>query len=53
MPLTLSLQFVRKLSGFSVASRANEAAFERAIEQISAAAGDLMTPTQLVLDAAQ
>ena len=53
LPLTLSLQFVRKLSGFSVASRANEAAFERAIEQISAAAGDLMTQTQLVLGAAQ
>ena len=48
-----SLQFVRKLSGFSVPSRANEAAFEGAVEQISAAAGDLMTQTQLVRDAAQ
>jgi len=31
-----SLQFVRKLSGFSVPSKANEAAFERAVEEVSA-----------------
>lgn len=37
-----SLQFVRKLSGFSVPSKANEGAFERAIEQISAAADELI-----------
>jgi hypothetical protein len=29
-----SLQFVRKLSGFSAPSRANEAAFERAVEDV-------------------
>ncbi len=37
-----ALQFVRKLSGFSVPSKANEAAFERAVEQVTAAAGDLV-----------
>jgi len=33
-----SLQFVRKLSGFAVPSKANEAAFERAIEDIAESA---------------
>jgi hypothetical protein len=33
-----SLQFVRKLSGFNHPSRANEAAFNRAIEDVAAAA---------------
>ena len=33
-----SLQFVRKLSGFNVPSRANEAAFDRAVEEVAAAA---------------
>jgi hypothetical protein len=33
-----SLQFVRKLSGFNVPSRTNEAAFERAIEEVAASA---------------
>ncbi len=33
-----SLQFVRKLSGFSVPSRANEAAFDAAVEQIASTA---------------
>lgn len=33
-----SLQFVRKLSGFSVPSRANEAAFEAAVEEVAASA---------------
>jgi len=33
-----SLQFVRKLSGFSVPSRANEAAFDRAVEDVATAA---------------
>jgi hypothetical protein len=33
-----SLQFVRKLSGFTVPSRANEAAFERAVEEVAASA---------------
>lgn len=32
-----SLQFVRKLSGFTVPSKANEAAFNRAVEEIAAA----------------
>lgn len=33
-----SLQFVRKLSGFSVPSKANEAAFDAAVAQIAATA---------------
>ena len=33
-----ALQFVRKLSGTAKPSRANEAAFNRAVEQITAAA---------------
>ena len=37
-----SLQFVRKLSGFNVPSKANEAAFERAVEQVAATARDLI-----------
>ena len=37
-----SLQFVRKLSGFSVPSKANEAAFERAVEAVAATARELM-----------
>jgi hypothetical protein len=30
-----SLQFVRKLSGFSVPSKVNEAAFEMAVEEVA------------------
>ena len=37
-----SLQFVRKLSGFNAPSKANEAAFERAVEQVAAAATTLI-----------
>lgn len=37
-----SLQFVRKLSGFNTPSRANEAAFERAIEEVFASARRLI-----------
>jgi hypothetical protein len=37
-----SLQFVRKLSGFSVPSKANEAAFDRAVEEIAVAARTLI-----------
>ncbi|MFO6419973.1 DUF2277 domain-containing protein [Hylemonella sp. W303a] len=37
-----SLQFVRKLSGFSVPSRANEAAFNQAVEEVAATARRLM-----------
>ncbi|MDB5858589.1 MAG: hypothetical protein JWQ76_2278 [Ramlibacter sp.] len=33
-----SLQFVRKLSGFNVPSRANEEAFDRAVQEIAASA---------------
>ena len=37
-----SLQFVRKLSGFSVPSKANEEAFERAVEEVAASARALI-----------
>jgi hypothetical protein len=37
-----SLQFVRKLSGFNHPSRANEAAFNRAVEEVAAAARELI-----------
>lgn len=37
-----SLQFVRKLSGFAVPSRANEAAFTRAVEEVAATARTLI-----------
>jgi hypothetical protein len=37
-----SLQFVRKLSGFNVPSRANEAAFEQAVADIAATARTLI-----------
>ncbi|MGM9490644.1 DUF2277 domain-containing protein [Ideonella sp. YS5] len=37
-----SLQFVRKLSGFNVPSRANEEAFDRAVEEVAAAARSLI-----------
>ena len=37
-----SLQFVRKLSGFNVPSQANKAAFDRAIDEVAAAARTLI-----------
>jgi hypothetical protein len=37
-----SLQFVRKLSGFTKASKANEEAFDRAVEKVYAAAEELL-----------
>ena len=37
-----SLQFVRKLSGFTEPSKANEAAFNRAVEDVSQAARRLL-----------
>ena len=37
-----SLQFVRKLSGFNAPSRANEAAFKRAVEEVTAVARRLV-----------
>ena len=45
-----SLQFVRKLSGFTVPSKANEVAFERAVEEVAFAArlliGSLVTTAE-------
>ena len=37
-----SLQFVRKLSGFTLPSKANEAAFDQAVEEIAASARKLI-----------
>jgi hypothetical protein len=37
-----SLQFVRKLSGYNVPSKANEAVFERAVEEVAASARGLI-----------
>ncbi|GAB3095995.1 DUF2277 domain-containing protein [Lysobacter terrae] len=37
-----ALQFVRKLSGFNSPSKVNEAAFNQAVEQVSAAATTLI-----------
>jgi hypothetical protein len=37
-----SLQFVRKLSGFNAPSKANEAAFARAVDDVAAAARTLI-----------
>ena len=38
-----ALQFVRKLSGFTVPSKANEAAFERAVDDVAATARTLIS----------
>jgi hypothetical protein len=37
-----SLQFVRKLSGFASPSKVNQAAFDRAVEDVAAAARTLI-----------
>ena len=37
-----ALQYVRKISGFTKPSKANEAAFERAIEEVTAASARLL-----------
>lgn len=37
-----ALQFVRKLSGFARPSKANEAAFERAVDAVTRAAQELL-----------
>jgi hypothetical protein len=37
-----ALQFVRKLSGFNKPSQANEAAFDRAVDEVSEAARKLL-----------
>jgi hypothetical protein len=45
-----SLQFVRKLSGFNAPAKANAAAFERAVDEVAAAAraliGSLVTTAE-------
>jgi hypothetical protein len=41
-----SLQFVRKISGFNKPSKANEAAFTAAIEEITSSAGRLLAVLQ-------
>lgn len=38
-----SLQFVRKLSGFTKPSKANEEAFNRAVDQVAQAARELLS----------
>ena len=40
--LASSLQFVRKLSGFTKPSKANEATFELALQRVSAAAQEML-----------
>lgn len=37
-----AIQFVRKLSGFTKPSKANEAAFDQAVERVTKAAQDLL-----------
>ncbi len=37
-----ALQFVRKLSGYRAPSRANAAAFDRAVEEVAESAGRLL-----------
>ena len=41
-----ALQFVRKLSGFNRPSQANAAAFEHAVDEVSAAARRLLSSLQ-------
>jgi hypothetical protein len=41
-----ALQFVRKLSGFNKPSQGNEAAFDRAVTEVSDAARRLLTSLQ-------
>lgn len=41
-----SLQFVRKISGFSKPSKANEAAFSQAVDEIAAASERLLSQLQ-------
>ncbi len=38
-----AIQFVRKLSGMNAPSKANEAAFNRAVDQVTKAAEDLLS----------
>jgi hypothetical protein len=46
-----ALQFVRKLSGFNKPSKANEAAFELAIDEVSASARRLIDSLEPVTPA--
>jgi hypothetical protein len=46
-----ALQFVRKLSGFNRPSKANEAAFELAIDEVSASARRLIDSLETVTPA--
>ena len=41
-----ALQFVRKLSGFTKPSQANQAAFDHAVEEVAATARTLITSLQ-------
>jgi hypothetical protein len=41
-----ALQFVRKISGFNKPSKANEDAFFRAIDEVAAASGRLLSAIQ-------
>ncbi len=41
-----ALQFVRKLSGFAVPSKANEAAFNSAVDAVTATSGALLQSLQ-------
>jgi hypothetical protein len=45
-----SLQFVRKLSGFNVPSKANQEAFDRAVQEVAAVT---RTPMQSLVTTAQ
>jgi len=45
-----ALQFVRKLSGFTRPSKVNEAAFERAVDQVTHAAHELLDLVQHAVD---
>lgn len=42
-----ALQFVRKISGFNAPSKANEAAFNEAVQQVAAAGGKLFQSLQV------
>jgi hypothetical protein len=41
-----ALQYVRKISGFTKPSKANEEAFERAVDAVAAASGELLASLQ-------
>jgi hypothetical protein len=41
-----AVQYVRKISGFTKPSRANEAAFERAVEAVTAISAELLNELQ-------